>query len=432
MKAKILIVGGGVMGTSLAIKTALKTESLTDPIVLLERSEIGAGSSGGSGAILRQFYADRMVALMARDSLREYASFETRTGRPIGFQRPGILTIAGPGQADFEACRELIRKQTTALREVGIPIEYVEAEAIARLLPNVQLGADVVGAWEPEGAFVDPLRTLHAFAALARTYGAITRLGVELEDVIVENGRVVGAHTADGEVTTEKIVLVAGPWTGKILEKLGVDIPLRIVSPENFYFSMPDVGEESPPDHGVSASGFAFDIAESFENAGAEAGTVEPIGMHPVLIDLERDFYARCEPTERRTRVGRVDYENHPVLRHPEDIEASGREEFRAWARQALVGRLPEYEGRADAGDLVSWYTLTPDAQAVVGPVPDIEGLFIAAGFSGHGFKLGPSIANGLTQMLFDEPVTAFDPEFFSPTRFQGRAADQWTGRFGL
>ena len=104
--------------------------------------------------------------------------------------------------------------------------------------------------------------------------------------------------------------------------------------------------------------------------------------------------------------------------------------ELKRWARSALARRLPEYEKRPDAGSIAAWYTLTPDAQALIGPVPGIAGLFIVTGFSGHGFKLGPSVGEGVAQLLFSEPVTALDLDFFSPTRFKG--GETWGGRFGL
>ena len=132
----------------------------------------------------------------------------------------------------------------------------------------------------------------------------------------------------------------------------------------------------------------------------------------------------------RRTRVGRCDYSSDPVLERPEDKKDEVSPELHSWARAALEARLPEAAEQGDGGGQTSWYTLTPDSQPVMGPVPGVEGLFMATGFSGHGFKLAPSVADGLTQMLFDEPVTAFDPEFFSPTRFQGD--ESWKGRFGL
>jgi len=105
---------------------------------------------------------------------------------------------------------------------------------------------------------------------------------------------------------------------------------------------------------------------------------------------------------------------------------------FRAWARGALESRLPRYREEADAGSLVGLYTLTPDAQAAIGPWPTIQGLFVCTGFSGHGFKLAPSVGEGIAQMLSDELVTAFDRAFFAPERFERTSATNTHRAFGL
>jgi glycine/D-amino acid oxidase-like deaminating enzyme len=149
-----------------------------------------------------------------------------------------------------------------------------------------------------------------------------------------------------------------------------------------------------------------------------------------VLIDLELGCYARCEPDQRRTRTGRVDYDVDHVLDDPDALDENVGPEMRRWARTTLAERLPSYANRPDAGALAAWYTLTPDAQALIGPVQGVQGLWLASGFSGHGFKLAPSIGEGLAQMLHREPVSAFDPAFFAPDRFARGA--EWGGRFGL
>lgn len=427
MRARILIVGGGIIGTAIAIRTAQRTDPLRDPVVLFEKREVGAGSSGRSGAILRQFYSNREVAVMARDSLREYASFETRTGRSIGFTRTGVLTLAGPEQPEW--CDRL-RKNVEMLSELGIDARLVEGSAIRELLPGIRIKRGVIGAWERHGGFVDPNRTLEAFAALARNYGAVTRLGASVDEIVVEDGRVVGARTSEGDVEAEQVIVAGGPWSGRILEQAGVRLPLRVVRPENHFVSMPsseiEIEEESPDD----SSALSFDIEDMAEKASEGADTLAPRGLHPVVIDLEYGFYCRCEPARRRSRVGHVDYDHDAVLEDPDDLVEEVSKEVAAWAREALTNRIPDYEKQPDAGSIAAWYTLTPDAQPILGPVPGIEGLFVAAGFSGHGFKLAPSIGQGIAQMLFGEHVTAFDSAFFSPTRFKGD--EGWSGRFGM
>ena len=85
-----------------------------------------------------------------------------------------------------------------------------------------------------------------------------------------------------------------------------------------------------------------------------------------------------------------------------------------------------------DAGAQAAWYTLTPDSQAVIGPCPEVDGLFLVSGFSGHGFKLAPSVGEGVAQMLAGEPISAFDAEFFSPSRFDGQIESREHRPFGL
>ena len=428
MKAKILIVGGGIMGTSIAIEAARRSDPLRAPVVLVEKDEVGAGSSGRSGAILRQHYADRVTAVMARESLRDYASFEARTGRSIGFHRTGVLTLAGPDQPDWA---KRIRDNVTMLQELGIRTEVVDAKRIRELFPGIAARDGTIAAWEPDGGFVNPHKTLQAFAALARSYGAVTRRGVSVEAIHVENGRVTGASTSEGEVEAEKVVVVAGPWSGRILASLGIDVPLRVIRPENLFFPLLSADEEEESEADDEDANLEFDIEDDPMEGGEDpADLAAAKGGHPTLIDLEHSLYCRYDPASRTLRVGRTEYSGDEVLEDPDQLEEEVSEETRAWARSTLAARLPDYEERHESDALAGWYTLTPDAQGVLGPVPSIQGLYVATGFSGHGFKLGPSVGAGIAQMLFDEPVTAFEPEFFAVDRFTGD--EDWTGRFGL
>jgi len=413
------------MGTSIALNAARRTDALKAPVVLLERGTIGSGASGRSGAILRQIYSDRQLVVMARDSLREYASFENKTGRSIGFQRTGVLTLAGAKQEDWAA---RIEQNVAMMAELGVDARVVRAPEIRELVPGIRVQNGSVGVWEAQAGFVDPEMTVEAFASLARTYGAATRVGVKLEAVNVENGRVVGAETSEGHYDVEQVVIVAGAWSRAIFRDLGVDVPMKIVRPENHYVSMPFSELESEDERDAGGPALGFDISED-ANTGLR-DSMAPRGLHPVVIDLERSAYHRCEPDTRRTRVGRTDYDNDPILEDPDVFDEEVSEELAGWARESLISRLPDYEDQPDAGSVCGWYALTPDAQPVIGPVEGIEGLFVATGFSGHGFKLAPSVGEGMAQMLFDEPVSAFDDEFFQPGRFRGEV--QWTGRFGL
>jgi glycine/D-amino acid oxidase-like deaminating enzyme len=262
-------------------------------------------------------------------------------------------------------------------------------------------------------------------AALARSAGATTRLGEEVRDVLVEGGRVRGLRTDEREVECRRVVVAAGPWTRPLLAELGIALPLKVVRPLQGFLRMPATAlepieaedDESPPADArlrVSSGDFSRRPA-----------------AHAVLLDLEHGYYARCEPEAERTRVGGMDYGSCEELDDPDDLDESVDPAFRRWARGALERRMPVYQRLGDAGAEAAWYTLSPDSQALIGPAGRFEGLWVVSGFSGHGFKLAPSVGEGVAQMVLGRPVSAFDPAFFDPARFAG-AAPRRAGAFGL
>ncbi len=414
MRARVVIVGGGVMGVSIAWHAALRADPVSDPVVLLEKTALAAGSSGRSGAILRQHYSQREVAAMARDSLRVYAEFEGRTGRAIGFQRTGVLTIAGPDRPEDIA---LVQCNVAMQIEIGIDTRLIGADEIRRLVPGIAVRDGSVAAFEPGGGGVDPVATVEAFAAIAREKGAITRVGVAATGLLRRGPRVVGVQTSTGSIEAETVVVAAGPWSRRLLLEAAIDLPLRAVRPEQQFFAMPRAAREQ---------------------GRSDVPDLEP-AAHPVLLDVEHGFYTRCEshasrtglPTPR-TRVGRMDYAEDEEIEDPDALDENVGAAFRAWARSRLESRMPVYRGLPDAGGSVGMYTLSPDAQALIGPVAGVPGLVVVSGFSGHGFKLAPSVGEGVAQLLAGERVSAFDADFFAPDRFRGGANAPAARAFGL
>jgi len=419
MRAKAVVIGGGVMGAAIAWQLALRFDPHEEPVVLFEKKGLAAGSSGRSGAILRQQYSDRVLAAMARDSLRVYSGLERATGRYIGFVRMGVLTIAGPEQRENH---ELLRRNTAMQRELGIEVELLDAAGIQGIAPGLALRDGSLGAYEPGGGGVDPLRSVEAFAALARENGAATRIGVRVEDIAVEKGRVHGVETSDGFVAAEHVVVATGPWSRPLLARAGIELPLRVVRPEQYFKQM----LEGPRSAESLRSG------DEHEARLASTRPMLPTPGHPVLLDLEGNFYTRCEPHEGRTRVGRMDYSEDAEVPDPDQLDETVGPEYVDWARARIEKRIPAYRGKEDAGTSVGMYTLTPDAQALIGKRREVEGLWIVTGFSGHGFKLAPSVGEGVAQMVCGEAVIAFDAQFFDPHRFDGKTSESGGRAFGL
>lgn len=407
------------MGASIALARARRTDPIEQPVLLLERRHFGAGSSGRSGAICRQFYSDRELIGMARDSLREYASFETRHGRPIGFTRSGVLTIGGPSQPETVA---LVERNVARMQECGAEVELVDAQRMRELVPGIDVSDRALGAWEPGAGFVDPQRTVDAFVAAARGAGATARSGVEVQELVLDGARVRGVRTDEGTFECERLVVAAGPWTRRLMQRAGVDLPLKVVRPEQHFLAMLPERMRTRP---TLSGGLDAEFDPRF------AASSEPDPAHPVLLDVEHGYYTRCEPRRERTRVGAMDYDRDHVLDDPDTLDEAVSPEFSRWSRDVLARRLPRYAAQPDAGTLAAWYTLTPDAQALIGRCPGFENLFVVSGFSGHGFKLAPSVGEGVAQLLEGAPVGAFPASFFDPARFAGTGA-AWGGAFGL
>jgi glycine/D-amino acid oxidase-like deaminating enzyme len=308
-----------------------------------------------------------------------------------------VLTVASPEKPEDVA---LVERNIEMQISIGIDTRRVDAAEMRRLVPGISVREGSVGAYEPGGGGVDPIATVGAFAALAREKGATTRIGIEAKDILVRGGRVVGVDTDEGAIEAETVVVASGPWTRKLLRKAGVDLPLVAVKPEQLFLAMPEPRE--PPE------------ADEPDRAA-----------HPVVLDLEHGFYARCESHPSplgfegpRTRVGRMDYAHDEEVLDPDAVSDAVDGAFRTWARAGLALRLPVYRDRPEVGAFCGMYTLSPDAQALIGPLRDLPGLVVVSGFSGHGFKLAPSIGEGVAQMLWEEPISAFDAEFFDPERF--------------
>lgn len=408
MKAKIVIVGGGASGTSLALHAAKRCDPLREPVVLIEKERLGAGASGRASAIVHQGYGERVMAGMARDAVKVYTGMQSTTGRSVGYRRTGVLFLAG---ASDEA-RARLERDGRMQRDLAIDVRTVGAEEMRRIVPGIQVGDQATGAWQPEGGFVDPHRTIDTFATLARDKGAITRIGIKDPRVLVEGGHAVGVATSAGVFHAPNVVLATGPWTPGILAELGVQLPLRTVKVQELFLEMPrpEMSEEEELDSDGSPSEFETRfIPDPLERL--------PVA-HPVLVDLESGFHARCEPARQRTRVGKTGFDGLEELECPEALDDEVDPDFSRWIREALAGRMPVYRDQEQVGAHTAWMTLTPDGRPVLGPIEAIPGLFLVAGFSGNDFQLSPSIGEGLAQMILEQPVSAFDPEFFSPARF--------------
>jgi glycine/D-amino acid oxidase-like deaminating enzyme len=348
-------------------------------VVLLEKRYIGAGSSGKSGAILRQHYSHETTIRMSRESLQFYASFQDANRHDIGFRRTPMVFVCH--ERDGVALEANVRLQ----RSFGVDTTTVDAAGLRELEPRAVFDDDTVAAFEPEAGFVDPGRTLAALMAVCRDRGVEVREGVRVDDIVVTGDRVTGVRTGDGaSIDTAVVINAGGPWAGLLCRRLGLDLPLKVIRPQQAYLVPP-------------------------ESYGGE---------RYIFGDLLTGLYWKPEPSGW-TRVGKLSYEGDLEVPDPDNYDEGVSGAFIDFCRTQLARRVPAYASAISWGGCGALYTVTPDAHALIGEVPGIRGFFVVSGFSGHGFKMGPAVGAGVAALVTGGEAGAFDPAFFAVDRFE-------------
>src|SRR5205085_11586220 len=166
--ADLLIIGGGVIGTSIAHALAARR---VGRVILLEKAFLGAGSSGKSGAIVRQHYSSRLTAAMAQKSLRVFEHFDDAVGGPPVFTRTGMVLVVN------ERDRGGLEANVAMQRELGIDVRLVSAQVLADIDPNARLAEDELAAFEAEAGYVEAVQAVASSAQAAGREGPDTRLG---------------------------------------------------------------------------------------------------------------------------------------------------------------------------------------------------------------------------------------------------------------
>jgi sarcosine oxidase subunit beta len=361
-------------------------------VLLLEKRFIGAGSSGKSGAIIRQHYSTSLLVQMARAGVTTFRDFDANVGGDAGWRNPGCLFVA----SDRE--RRALEGNVELMRGAGAEAEVLAGLSMTEAAPAFSFEDDEMGAWEPEAGYVDPASVLGGYAASAARSGVRIEEGVEVLEISVTAGRIASIHTSAGVMKTSTAVLCAGPWARKLALTSGLDLPLTVVRPQIAYFRRP-----------------------------ADFGHTD----HPVLGDLVHGFY--CRPDEGgRTLAGALDISDDEVIEDPDHYEQSASTEFIQATHDRLTRRAPGMRRAFGRGGYSGLYTNTPDSHPLLGKAPGIDGLYLAVGFSGHGFKLSPAVGRGLAELITTGAYQTLDLSPLRPTRYAEGEQIKGAWEYGL
>lgn len=364
--ADIVVVGAGLFGTSIAFQLARRGAA---SVAIVERGAVCGGDSGVSFSMVRRHYSNESVAALAIrgvDVIKAWAD-EVGTG-DSGYVRTGYLLTATP---DHESA---LRDNVARLRSWGLTTEVVEPSEIAEIEPLMRLDGIAAGAYEPDGGFADSQKmTLSWFAAAVRA-GVRPLLGRTVTRLVVEGDRVRAVETDTGTIEADAVVLATGSWGAELGRTAGLDLPVTLRRLQVAFVRQ----EADRPQARVTFS----DMASNLVLRPDRAGIAWAVAYQPEERLDRRDD---CDP----------------------GVDASYEEAIRA----ALRERVPAYADAAWIGGFSGAYDYTPDWNPIVGEAPGVAGLYLALGWSGHGFKLAPSVGEVVAdQVLGREPAIDVAP----------------------
>jgi sarcosine oxidase subunit beta len=349
----IVVVGGGVVGLSIAFHLAARGYR---DVTLLERRTLGSGTTAkGNGGVRQQFATEINIAL-SRRAVDYFEHFAERVGEPVTYRQHGYLFLL-----DRAEQLEEFRATASRQRAAGVPVQILEPAGIRDVMPYVQIDGLVGASFCPTDGSVVAADVVRAFANQARAHGA--RVLEEMPALAIErdrDGAIAGVQTPSGRLEAEIVVNAAGPWAAEIGRLAGVELPIephrrQAVLIEDLDWLTPDL---------------------------------------PFTVDLSAGAYVQPRPggaviggNDRKTPVGFDETVNWSIV---PPLQA------------ALAHRIPAMAGVAVQRGWAGVRDMTADEHAIVGPVAATPGFWVAAGFSGHGFMHAPAIGDLLSQWLLD------------------------------
>lgn len=369
---RVIIIGAGVTGCSTAYQLAARG---CQHVIVLDKSHVAGGPTGFSSGIVRQFYTDPVLVQMALQGRDTYAGFSDRVGATAGFVECGWLL--GVSAANRDVAEEGLRIQAG----VGVDSRWVSPTEVIDLMPGIESVGIIGGVYEPTAGYADPPGATQAFLDAARALGVDYRPRTQVITLLLRGENVIGVQTAQERLEADVVIVAAGPWTVDLIAPLGHRLPITASR------------------HGIV----------TVRERGRPA--------RPVFSDPVNLVYTRPEGADL-TLIGSNDPADAADIIDPDHCPpTAGSDKI----EEMLAGASARLPSVADGQINASWsgvYDVSDDGFPLLGPLPGVNGLLVAAGMSGHGFKLAPAVGEILTRAVLDAQP---DPRMhlFRPERFE-------------
>jgi glycine/D-amino acid oxidase-like deaminating enzyme len=368
--ASVVIVGGGVVGTSAAFHLA---EAGVD-VVLIERASLGSGSTSKAAGGVRTQFSDVLNIEIAKRSLDAFRDFGRRPGWDIDLKQVGYLFVL-TRPSDVEEFARSVALQN----ELGLDSRMLTGEETRALCPLLD-GDDVLaGAFSPGDGHATPEGVVQGYASAARAHGAHLHVGCEVTAIRVDRGQITEVVTTDGVIRTSIVICAAGAWSRACGAMVGVELPVSPLRRQILF-------------------------TEAIDGLPADL---------PMTIDFETSFYFHREGPG--LLMGMSDPSEQPGF----SVEAS--DDWIPGLMDVVRRRAPRIADVGIRGGWAGLYEMTPDHNAIIGEAAVVSRFLYATGFSGHGFLQGPAVGEILRDMVLRRP-TFVDISPLSVERFDAAA----------
>ena len=366
--ASVVIIGGGISGCAIAYTLAKKG---VKDIVVIERDYLSSGATGRCGAGVRMQWGTEMNCKLAKYSIEffERANEELEYEYDIEFKQGGYLIVASTEKEVNQ-----FKKNIALQNSLGIPSRLLTPKEAKEIVPHMDETKIIAATFNPKDGHLNPFHTTQAYA------NAAVRLGVEImkytpvTGINVENGKVVGVQTDKGYISTPVVVNAAGGYSQLIAKMVGIDLPV--------YSERHQILVTEP---------------------------VAPM-QGPMFMSFSLNIY--CQQTPHGSFImGRGD------ANEPRDLRITSSWHFMEEMAKTCTELLPPLKELRVVRQWSGLYNISPDRQPIYGPVKEVEGFYLACGFSGHGFMFGPVTGVVMAAAILGEtptiPVHMLDKDRF-------------------
>lgn len=369
--AEVVIVGGGIVGLSVAYHLAKR--GLTDVVVLEKENMVGTGSTGRCAGGFRHQFSTEVNIRLSLHSVAMLESFRDEMDQQIDFHQDGYLFLL-KDPADVG----VFKRNAEVQRKFNIPVEFLKPDEISRVLPKTDLRLDdiLAATYCSKDGVSDPAGVTEGYRRNALRLGVAVETDQEVIGIEVDGGRVRGVRTKSGRVSTRHVVNAAGPFAAEVGRMAGVEVP--VVPLRRFIWTT------KPFDHVPS--------------------------RWTLVIDFSTGFYFHRE--SGGVLFGMGNREEGPT--HDLSVDWN----FFEKVMEIAVDRFPPIGETAIKNAWAGSYETSPDAHPILGRVPGVEGFLLANGFSGHGFQHAPAVGQLIAEEILDGRAHTIDISSLSIQRF--------------